>query len=289
MSTELYMELPEDFLDHLAPLRREDIEPAELYALALSMSLNGWQDSYIETHTGIKTPTLRAYRKVGLGDYELPLVPNPHPDSPHINALHPQYPTSPHPPSISYITALTPAQVQELQALYQSYRAQPNFNYFKPLNDQPKWRALSRLAPKLMVYYSLGISAQSLTQYMTDYQQDINTATFRIIKGYYQWPTPSLATTNQSTFSSIYSPRISQYLQDLTTFLSPSTKNLESLSQTEFCTPFGKDLTLQRHLFRRTSYQQLFKDLPDQVTVLRPNMERHSGSFAQVLADVDLA
>lgn len=290
MSTELYMELPEDFLDHLAPMRREDLEPAELYALALSMSLHGWQDSYITEHTGIQPFTLAAYRKVGLGDYELPYVPEPHPDSPHINSLFPQYPTNPLPPRIQYISALTPEQIEELQHLYQAFRncKQVRFNYKKPLQDQPKWHAMKPLAHKLMVYYSLGISAQSLTQYMTDYEQSINTATFRIIKGYYQWPTPSLATTNQTTFSSIYSPRISVYLRDLTSFLNPSKENLESLSQTNFCTPFGKDLTSQKHLFRRRSYQQLFKALPEEVTVLRPSMESPFESFEQALADVDL-
>lgn len=284
------MELPEDYLDLLIHYARAHPRPSQYYTHIVALSAAGWSTRYLNSHVGHLSATriLVNYRGQEMSDFELPIVPQPSIHSPHIIKLRSLF-TTPEKKNLYHsdlpLTGLTQEQSESLRKQFLEFR---KTKFYIPRDDphsSPKYKALAPLAKDLVFYYSLGVSPSDLAIALTDGAQSVNTVPYRIMKAYFQWHTPSMQLKRQSTFSLIYSPQISNITKHLLNRLSPTPENLESLSQTPHCTRFGKDLTVQTHLFRRESYRTLFPELPETVTLFGQNKEKLSLSDVQPLVD----
>lgn len=296
MSTTYYTTLPEDYLDFVFAFRKDRHIPDEFRTHVITLHINGWSARYLQsvfsrqTSPQFVTTTLRDFRNQDFTKFDLPIVPQPHTYSPHIIKLRSVYDKALTDSSrVDLPIQDIPAPLQsQLRTLYLRFRSTRLYTPKSDYLNSPKWYNLSRLAPHLLFYYSLGVPAETLTTYMTDGEQTLNTVTYRILKAYYQWPTPFIHPKRQRIFSLISSQQILPMTREMLNRLNPSPQNLELLSQIPFSTRYGKDLTLQKHLFRRESYRTLFPALPEAGILLSPTGERLSVSHAQELVDAVL-
>lgn len=286
-----YSTLPEDFLDYLYSFKSND---SQTYANILALSAAGWKWKYLEQFISPTPNILRAYKGQDLSEknFKLPEVPHPSLDSPHIIKLRSIY-SDKSLKTHSLDMPLLDLTEEQREPLAEKYDKFSEYMFYQPSDPDtyktsPKFQALADLAPDLLFYYSLGVSSTKLAIYMTRNPNANNNCVYRVLKGYYQWLTPFSRPRNPTSFSLIYSPQISRMTTSLLSKLDPSPKNLESLSQTPHCTRFGPDLTLQKHLFRRKSYQTLFTDIPQTATLLGPQKEPLTLSDVQDLVDADL-
>lgn len=292
MSTNYYMEFPEEYRQLYVEYAHSSPKRTEIYSHTIALLIAGWSPEYILSHYSRGREIIRNYRDIDYTQFDFPIVPEPHIDSPHLVKLRSIHlgtaagnSASARTAKIRPLSGLTQEQVKELYDMFQHYRS---FRRFTPRDEyatSPKWEAYKPLAQRLLFYYSLGVPPSLLSQSMSGQPHRDPFLAIKLLKGYYQWPTPFLSRKSRDTFSLTYFPQISHMEQDLLQMLSPSRENVESLSQTPHCTPFGPDLTLQKHLFRRTSYLNLFKALPREDMILR----RHqvNTSISPALPDVD--
>lgn len=282
MSSHTYMELPEDYLELYMSYAHSQPKKPEIYAHTLSLLTNGWSPMYLRTHYNRARDIFKGYRGVDISEFELPTTPIPHEDSPHIAKLTSIYTQEGDrklggtyykmPPLMD----VTKDQAKELHSLFKEYSSHTLFTPRDHFTQSPKYHALAKLAKKLLFYYTLGVPPTTLARSLTGNPNAQIYVVYKILRMYYQWPTPFLTQHNRNIFSLIYSPLMSLMERDILDLLNPSKENVEQLSQTPHLSLFGKDLTIQKHLFRRTSYRSLFRALPEKATLLPVDREKYS-------------